>query len=88
MCTYINMSARVDGSAKGPVGWFPMTAVNVAYDHPFHAPYAHALMLDFMNPELGNEARVAVEMNVASARALLEQLQAALVAAEESGVAE
>ena len=58
------------------------------YDHPIHAPFDHALLIDFLNPELGTSARVGVEMNLASARALVEQLRAAIEAAEQSGVAE
>ena len=88
MCTYISSSAQLAGSAKGPDGWFNLTHVCIGYDHPFHAPYGHALMLDFVNPDLGNGARVALEMNVASGKALLAQLQAAIEAAEQSGVAE
>ena len=88
MCTYINMSAQVAGSAKGPDGWFNVNQVVVGYDHPFHAPYGHALMLDFVNLELDSSARVAVELNIASGKALLAQLQAAIEAAEQSGVAE
>jgi hypothetical protein len=60
----------------------------VGFDHPFNAPFGHAVLLDFLNPQLGADSRVAVEMNVASARALIQTLQAAVDAAELSGVAE
>jgi hypothetical protein len=88
MCTYISMSAQLTGSAKGAAGWFDVSHVCVGYDHPFHAPLGHALMLDFLNPELGDGARVALEMNIASGKVLLAQLQTAIEAAERSGVAE
>lgn len=88
MCTWISLSTRVMGSGKGSAGWFPLSQANVGYDHATHAPLEHALLLDFVNPAMGPGARVAVEMNLASGKALLEQLRAAIEAAEQSGVAE
>lgn len=88
MCTWITEEAPIAGSGKGQLGWFPLAQANVGYDHPFHAPFEHAVLLDFTNPALGAAARVAVEMNVASARALVRTLEAAIQAAEQSGVAE
>lgn len=88
MCTSISEQAPIRGSGKGAQGWFPLSLANVGFDHPFHAPFEHAVLLDFSNPELGAAARVAVEMNVASARALVEKLEAAIEAAELSGAAE
>ncbi|MBI2756020.1 MAG: hypothetical protein HYX52_04840 [Chloroflexi bacterium] len=88
MCTYINQEAPIAGSGKGPQGWFQVTRASIGFDHPVHAPYGHAMLLDFSNPALGPAARVAVEMNVTSARALVQTLQATIDAAEASGVAE
>ena len=88
MCTWISLSTRVMGSGKGANGWFPLSQANVGYDHATHAPLEHALLLDFVNPQMGPGARVAVEMNIESGKALLEQLRAAIEAAEQSGVAE
>ncbi len=88
MCTWITQEAAITGSGKAGQGWFPVTRANVGYDHPFNAPFEHAVLLDFTNPTLGASARVAVEMNLASARALVQTLQAAIEAAEISGVAE
>lgn len=87
MCLMIAMSAPVTGSGRGPSGWFPLTRVNVGFDHATHAPLEHALLLDFVNPDLGAGARVAVELDLASGRALVAQLQAAIAAAEASEVA-
>lgn len=84
----ISVSTRIAGSGKGSAGWFALRQANVGYDHAIHAPFEHALLLDFVNPDLGVDARVAVEMNIASGKALVEQLQAAIAAAEQSGVAE
>ena len=86
MCTMISMKAPVTGSGKGPQGWFPVSQANVGYDHATHCQLEHALLLDFVNPDLGTGARVAIELDLDSGRVLLQQLQAAIAAAEASGV--
>ena len=88
MCTMIAQTTAIQGSGKGATGWFPISQATVGYDHATHFPAEHALLLDFMNPALGVDARVAVELTLASGRALIEQLQATIAAAERSGVAE
>ena len=88
MCTMISMKTPVSGSGKGAAGWFPVSQANVGFDHATHAQVEHALLLDFVNPDLGASARVAVELDLASGKALVAQLQAAIMAAERSGVAE
>ena len=88
MCTFISHSTEIAGSGKGAAGWFALSRANVGFDHATHAPLEHALLLDFVNPALGPGARVAVEMNIASGRALVERLQAVIAEAERSGVAE
>jgi len=82
MCTGIVESAEVSGSGKGPQGWFKLEQVNVSYDHPTDAPLAHALNIDFVNPEMGPGARVAVELNAESAKKLVQAVLAALSQAE------
>ena len=88
MCTNISMQTTVNGSGKGTAGWFAITQANVGFDHATHAQFEHALLVDFVNPGLGPAARVAVEMDLASGRALIEQLQAAIDEAERSGFRE
>ena len=88
MCTMISTKTPITGSAKGAAGWFPVSQANVGFDHATHAPLDHALLLDFVNPDLGASARVAVELDLASGKALVAQLQAAIAAAEQSGLAE
>jgi hypothetical protein len=88
MCTNICRSTEIAGSGKGAGGWFALSQANVGFDHATHAPLEHALLLDFVNPALGPGARVAVEMNIASGKALIERLQAVIAEAERSGVAE
>jgi len=88
VCTWITETTGISGSGKGSHGWFPVSQANVGYDHPFHAPFEHAVLLDFVNPALGVGARVGVEMNLQSARDLVATLRSAIAAAELSGVAE
>jgi hypothetical protein len=85
MCTQISMQTAVTGSGKGASGWFPLSQANVGYDHATHSQLDHALLLDFVNPGLGAGARVAVEMDIASGRALIAQLEAAIAEAERHG---
>jgi hypothetical protein len=88
MCTMISVQTPISGAGRGAAGWFPVTQANVGFDHATHTQAEHALLLDFVNPELGVGARVALEMNIASGKALIEKLQSAIAAAEQSGVAE
>jgi hypothetical protein len=81
MCTYTTEKIEVAGSGKGPDGWFRLTDATVYFDHPVHAPEEHTLNIDFLNPGRGPSARVAVELNAASARALVTAIQAALASA-------
>jgi hypothetical protein len=78
----------VAGGAKGAQGWFPLSQAIVGYDHTTFMRNEHALLLDFVNPDIGPSARVAVEMDIASAKALIAQMQAAIDEAERTGVAE
>ncbi|MFB9237771.1 DUF6295 family protein [Plantactinospora siamensis] len=81
MCTYVTEQRDIEGSAKGARGWFPASRAMVYVDHPQHAPYAHTLNIDFLDPTAGPGARVAVELTEESARALAEAIGAALAAA-------
>ena len=85
MCTMISLVAPVSGAGKGATGWFPITQANVGYDHATHSQLDHAVLIDFVNPGMGVGARVAVEMDLASGKALVAQLQAAIARAEEEG---
>jgi hypothetical protein len=87
MCTMIVEKAQVSGSGKGPEGWFPLRQVNVSYDHPFHAPLDHAVNIDFVNPELGLDARVAVELSAAAAEELVRAITTALERGNQQHVA-
>ena len=86
MCTMIGEKTGIEGSGKGTGGWFSVNQVNVSYDHPFHAPYAHALSLDFVNESKGLEARVAVELSPESAKKLVDSILSALEQGKEQNL--
>lgn len=86
MCTHIAESTAIQGMGKGPDGWFPVTKATVGYDHTSHSTDEHALLLDFTNYDLGVGARVALEIDLASGRALLAQLTEVIERAEGTGL--
>jgi len=85
MCTMIVEQLKIDGSAKGANGWFNLEKANVSFDHPFHAPFEHALNIDFVNASQGPSARVAVELSEQAARELVRTILAVLDQAEADG---
>jgi hypothetical protein len=87
MCTYIGHTVSVSGAGKGAGGWFRLTEAVVGYDHPSHANDDHAILIDFTNQAAGPSARVAVELDLESGRALLARLAETIDAADASGLA-
>ena len=83
MCTSIVEIVKAEGTGKGEEGWFDLTTAVVSYDHPHHALLEDAINIDFVNPELGPSARVAVEITLESARELSAALARAIAAADE-----
>lgn len=82
MCTWMTDKVELAGNARGVPEWICVTQANVSYDHPAQAPFDHAMLIDFVDPAQGVGARVAVELSVASAAALVRALQAALASPE------
>ncbi len=78
MCTYQTTSVVIRGSGKGADGWFPLSDATVYFDHPVHAADEHTLNIDLRNPARGPGARVAVELDPVSARALAAAIVEAL----------
>jgi hypothetical protein len=78
MCTYRTELLSVSGSGKGASGWFAVTDASVYVDHPVHAPALHTLNVDLRNPALGPSARIALELDATSARALARAITAAV----------
>ena len=88
MCTMIAQQVKIEGSGKGAQGWFTLKEADVSYDHPFSAPFEHALNIDFVNEAQGPGARVAVELSLEAAQTLVETIQAVLKRAEAGGFVE
>ena len=88
MCTMIAQQVKITGSGKGAGGWFTLREANVSYDHPFNAPFEHALNIDFVNESQGPGARVAVELSAEAAHTLVETILAVLNRAEAGGYLE
>lgn len=85
MCTMIVEKINLEGSGKGTSGWFKLEQANVSFDHPFNAPFEHALNIDFVNESMGPSARVAVELSEQAARELVKTILAVLNEAEVGG---
>lgn len=85
MCTMIVEKVKIEGSGRGGEGWFKLEGANVSYDHPFDAPYEHALNIDFVNESQGPSARVAVELSEGAARELVNTILSVLDKAGEGG---
>jgi len=85
MCTMIVKKVKIEGSGKGRDGWFQLDEANISYDHPFDAPYEHALNIDFVNESQGLSARVAVELSEQAARDLVRTILSVLDQAEAGG---
>lgn len=88
MCTNIVEQVKIEGSGKGSAGWFRLKEANVSFDHPFDAPFEHALNIDFVNEALGPGARVAVELSLEAARELVETIRTVLERVEAGGYLE
>ncbi len=82
MCTSIVEIAAAEGMAKREQDWFELTHAVVSYDHARHALLDDAITIDFINTELPPGARAAVELTLASARALQAALCKAIAEAE------
>ena len=81
MCTYLTEKFALEGSGKGARGWFRLNEGTVYVDHPVHAPFGHTVNIDFLAPDRGPSARVAVELTEEDARALVGAITRALAAA-------
>jgi hypothetical protein len=85
MCTMITEKVKLQGSGKSMGEWIRLESANVSYDHPFNAPFEHALNIDFVNESMGPAARIAVELSEGAARELVRTILAVLDQAEAGG---
>ena len=88
MCTLITWTLPVVGAGKGVDGWFEVTEATTGYDHPSSFADDHAILIDFTNRARGVNARVAVELDLQSGRALRDLLDKTIRAAEDSEFAD
>ena len=79
-------SAPIRPSQRSPISVDAVKQVSVGYDHATQGADEHALLLDFVNYDRGLGARVALELDLDSGRALLKTLQAVIAEAEAAGV--
>jgi hypothetical protein len=86
VCTHITTTAAIDGSGKGGASWFPVKEVSVGYDHATQGVNEHALLVDFVNYDIGLGARLALELDLDSGRALVAALQKVIATAEAAGL--
>ena len=84
MCTNIATKTAVTGSAQTARGWISVNEATMSFDHATHHWTEHALRMDFVGTS--DADRVGVELDLASARALLLRLEEVIAAAERSGV--
>ena len=83
MCTMVRENIEITGSGKGSNGWFKLTEAKISFEHPFNLQSEYALNLDFVNDDLGLDARVGIELSPDSARRLMEAIVSALTRGEE-----
>jgi hypothetical protein len=88
MCTMIAKQVNITGSGKTGAGWIIVNQASVSYDHPFDMPLEYTLNIDFTNQAGEPGARVAVELDAASARKLVEVIQEVMRLAEAGGFVE
>lgn len=74
MCTYQTETMSLRASGKTPEGWKSLNSATVYFDHPIHFPAGHALMIDVRNRDASPSTRVALELDVRSARELAESI--------------
>ena len=82
MCTSIIEVVQAEGMAKRGDHWFPLSQTVFAYDHARHAPLGDVITLDFLNAELGADARAGIELTLETAKELRAALDRAIAAAE------
>ncbi len=84
MCTMIGARVPVRGTARSSTGWSAVSEATISYDHATHLWSEHALRIDLV-PGAGLDGdRVAVELDLASGRALLARLAEVIAAAERA----
>jgi hypothetical protein len=82
MCTTIAEQAPITGSGRNAQGWFTVDRACLGYDHPSHVPLEHAILVDFTGGAPASPTRLAVELDLDSARRLAALLTDTIAQAE------
>lgn len=85
MCITSIEFRKIEGSGKGVIGWFPVTNVSVCNDHPHHAELEWCINIDVTNDHMGPSARVALELSLDSAKALVDAIMTVVRETESAG---
>jgi hypothetical protein len=88
MCTYIMNRAAISGSGKAGAGWVQLDQLTVSFDHPVSAQLGHGFLIDFQGLADVSGNRIGLELDVASATALVELLQQTIESAHSTGLTE
>ena len=83
MCIRSIQYRKIEGSAKGVIGWFGATHLAVCNDHPHHLEADWSINIDVVNEQMEPSARVALELTLDSAKALAEAILAVVRETEE-----
>ncbi len=84
MCTNIVTKMRLCGGVKTDRGWFAVDEATMSFDHASRLWVEHALRLDLRGASAAGH--VAVELDLASARRLRDELAGVIAEAERAGV--
>jgi hypothetical protein len=82
MCTMIATRLHITASAKGPRGWVQVDEADIGYDHATRLWSEHALRIDLRSTAAPDADHVAIELDLASAKALHARLAEVIAAAE------
>ena len=80
----IATKVKVTGAAKGPAGWTGVDEADIGYDHATRVWTEHALRIDLRSTTESGADHVAVELDLASGKALLATLAEVIEAAERA----
>jgi hypothetical protein len=74
VCSNLSFTTEVTGTGYARGEWIDVSTAVVAFDHSTRLDVEHALCIDFRSENGDPSARVAVELDAASARRLAESI--------------
>jgi hypothetical protein len=85
VCSYVSYATDVTAAGYARGEWIDVRSAVVSFDHSPRLAPSHVVSIDFRAGGADPSARVAVELDAASARRLAATIVAALHAAEAEG---